>query len=149
LANAALSCAAVDTLTVRPPGAVLDGDGLGDFDALGEVDGDTDGLGDFDGLGEVDGDGLGEADGDRLGEADGDRLGEADGDRLGEADGDRLGDFDGLGEDLLGDGEGTLPVHGAPLTRQLIGRPVPDSNRSNVVDRPGPITALLCLLVTE
>src|SRR5436309_12170268 len=97
-ASATLSCAAVDTLMVRPPPG-LDGDGLGD----GDFDGLGDGDGDFDGLGEVDG-------------------------------------------DLLGDGDGTTPVHGAPLTRQLAGRPSPTRIRSNVVEKPGLTVWFLCLL---
>jgi hypothetical protein len=39
-------------------------------------------------------------------------------------------------------------VHGAPLTRQFAGRPVPLIKRSKVVDRSGPIVALNGLLVT-
>jgi hypothetical protein len=118
---------------VRLPGVLLDGDGLGDvdgdFDGLGEVEGDLLGLGDvdgdFEGLGDVEGDfdGLGLVEGDLLG------LGEVE------------GDFDG-------DGEGPVPVHGAPLTRQFAGRPGPLISRSNVVDRSGPILALNGLSAT-
>jgi hypothetical protein len=93
----------------------------------GGLDGEVLGLGDL--LGEVDG--LGDLDGDVLG------LGDVD------------GDFDGLGEDLLGEGDGTMPVHGAPLTRQLNGLPPPDTSASNVTDRSGPIVALYGLLPNE
>jgi hypothetical protein len=113
------------TFTVRLVGVVPDGDGLG----LGEVDGV------FDGLGLVDGDLLG------LGDVDGDFEGDGDVEGDFEGDGDVEGDFDG-------EGDGPGPAHGAPLTRQFAGRPVPLMSRSKVVDRLDPIVALNGLLVT-
>src|SRR6266536_1053196 len=105
-ASAARSWDEVATLIVRGP-VEADGDGLGDFDGLGET---------------LLGDGLGDF------EPDGDALGDLDGlvDGLGDLDGlvDGLGDFDG-DFDGVGDGLGTGPKHGAPLTRQLLGLPEP------------------------
>src|SRR5690349_16125131 len=89
---------------------------------------------------ELDGDGLGDVDGDLLG------LGEVEGDLLGL--GDVEGDFVGLGEDVLGDGDGVTPVHGAPLTRQLAGLPGPVMLTSNQVEKPGLIVSFFFLLVT-
>jgi hypothetical protein len=105
-------------LTVRVVGVEPDGDGLGEV--LGDVDGDVLGLDEL--LGDVLGDLVG--------------LGEVDGDVV------------GLGEDVLGDGDGTTPVHGVPLTRQLAGRPGPVMLTSNQVEKPGLTVSFFFLLVT-